>query len=128
MDAAARPVKNQEQCSPIWALSNKSSPEDDWFIVAGNMLLLSEPQPVNCDTVDSDYKGELMNNGFAFAEKSTMRTETFHSYTAKNCTCMASSSTDEQTFKVAVAQQRVPISPEADQSPFQSHEGADLCW
>ena len=66
MDAAARPVKNQEQCSPIWALSNKSSPEDDWFIVAGNMLLLSEPQPVNCDTVDSDYKGELMNNGFRF--------------------------------------------------------------
>ena len=38
-----------------------------------------------------------MNNGFAFVKKSTMRTKTFHSYTATKDTCMASSPTAEIT-------------------------------
>ena len=37
---------------------------------------------MNCDTVDSGCKGELMVYSFAFAKKSTMRTETNYIVTA----------------------------------------------
>ena len=101
------PVKNQEQCGSHWALSNTSSLEDDWFIVAGNLLLLCEQQLVDCVTVDSAGNGGLVENGFAFAKKRAKRTETFHSYTATKGTCMTSSPTAEITQGCVVEYQDV---------------------
>ena len=48
---------------------------------------------MNCDTVDSGCKGELMVYSFAFAKRSTMRTETNYIVTA----------TDHITHSVSVS-------------------------
>merc|ERR1712136_200803 len=69
--------------------------------MGGDLSPLSEQQLVDCDTVDSGCNGGLMDNGFAFAEKSAMCTEDSYSYTARKGTCKASSCT------VGLAQGRV---------------------
>ena len=52
------------------------------FITTCNVSPLSEQQPVNCDTVNSGCKGELMVYSFAFAKKRTMHKETNYILTA----------------------------------------------
>ena len=54
---ALTPVKDRKQHDLCRACATTSSLEGDGFIVTGNMSPLSEQQPVNCDTVDSDCNG-----------------------------------------------------------------------
>ena len=54
---ALMPVKDRKQHDWCRACATTSSLESDGFIVTGNMSPLSEQQPVNCDTVDSDCNG-----------------------------------------------------------------------
>ena len=89
---------------------------------------------MDSDTVDSACNGELTGSAFAFAEENATCSEASHSYAVKKGTRKVSKTkTCPPTVSrlltwTPMEQQSVPITLEADQSSFQSHEGADLCW
>jgi len=136
-------VKNQGQCGSCWAFSTTGSLEGAWQIAGNKLTSLSEQQFVDCDKVDSGCNGGLMDNGFKFAEKNALCTESSYSYKGKGGTCKASSCTvgmakgsvtgfkdvssdSEQALMSALNKQPVSIAIEADKSVFQLYKSGVL--
>merc|ERR1712050_429828 len=140
---AVTSVKNQGQCGSCWAFSTTGSLEGAWKIAGNPLTSLSEQQFVNCDKVDQGCNGGLMDNGFKFAEKNAICTESSYPYKARGGTCEAASCTvgipkgdvkgykdvtsdSEQALMSAVQQQPVSIAIEADKMAFQSYKSGIL--
>merc|ERR1712217_428748 len=79
---AVTAVKNQGQCGSCWSFSTTGSLEGAWKIAGNPLTSLSEQQFVDCDKVDHGCSGGLMDNGFKFAEKNAICTESSYPYKA----------------------------------------------
>ena len=133
------PVRSQEQYGSCWAFSTTSSLEGgDWFITNDNLSHSSERQLMGGDTVDPACDGRLVDDGFAFAEKSGPCTEASYScittkFSCKDSSCTADivqgsvtgyrdgSTVGERALMLAVARQPVSTTIATDQPLFQSH-------
>merc|ERR1711959_259407 len=140
---AVTPPKNQGHCGSCWSFSVTGALEGAWQVATGKLVSLSEQEFVDCDHVDGGCNGGLMDQGFSFATRNGLCTESSYPYHAKAGTCQQSSCTvgipqggvigfkdvatdSMQALMSAVAQQPVSIAIEADQMSFQLYNGGVL--
>lgn len=140
-------VKNQGQCGSCWAFSTVGALEGANFISNGKLVSLSEQQFVDCagDFGNQGCNGGLMDNGFKYAETTSICTERSYPYKAWSRTCQWSPRCDsdgltkaevsgykdvtadsKEDLMSAVAQQPVSIAIEADLPVFQLYKGGVL--
>jgi len=136
---AVTPVKNQQQCGSCWAFSTTGSLEGANFIKTGKLVSLSEQQLVDCSRSQGNMgcNGGLMDNGFRYAEKTAIETESDYPYTARGGRCTVNSKkgvvsavsyydvapSKPAELKKALQAGPVSVAIQADQMVFQSYTG-----
>jgi C1A family cysteine protease len=142
---AVTAMKDQGQCGSCWAFSTTGSLEGANEIASGSLKSFSEQQFVDCagSYGNQGCNGGLMDDGFDYAEATSLCSETSYPYTAKDGSCTASSCTtalpkgavsgykdvkanSKEDLMSAVAQQPVSIALDGAGSAFQSYKSGVL--
>lgn len=123
------PVKDQSSCGSCWAFSTIGSMESAYAIKTGTLYSLSEQQLVDCSKSygNNGCSGGLMDDGFQYAEKNALCSESSYPYTAADGTCQTSCKglvqlksyvdvpqNDEKALQAAIVLQPVSVAVEAD--------------
>lgn len=86
---AVSPVKNQGMCGSCWAFSAVGNIEAVYTIKTNKTQLFSEQQLVDCDKEqDQGCNGGLMDNAFAYLEKTGIMAAKDYPYAGKNNKCV----------------------------------------
>jgi C1A family cysteine protease len=146
-NGAVTPVKDQGQCGSCWSFSTTGALEGAYAIKTGKLVIFSEQQLVDCDTLgnggrDHGCNGGLMDNAFSWIGKNNgLCTESDYPYVSgttktagtckSSCSNVAGSdvvkfvdvdSASDLAFSTAIAQQPVSVAIEADQREFQLYK------
>lgn len=85
---AVSPVKNQGMCGSCWAFSAVGNIEAQYKIKTNKTELFSEQQLVDCDKEqDQGCNGGLMDNAFAYLEKTGIMAAKDYSYKGREQKC-----------------------------------------
>jgi C1A family cysteine protease len=92
---AVTPVKDQGQCGSCWAFSTTGSLEGANELASGSLNSFSEQQFVDCagSYGNQGCNGGLMDDGFDYAEATSVCSESSYPYTGTDGSCRASSCT-----------------------------------
>jgi len=140
---AVNAVKDQGACGSCWAFSTVASLEGQEAIINGKLPDCSEQQLVDCDPKSSGCNGGLMTSAFEYIQGQNSHgidTQSSYPYTARDGTCDASKTGDDQDVCSVVKgytelpqgdesalQDAVanigPISIAANASPWSSYSG-----
>ncbi|CAG9333048.1 unnamed protein product [Blepharisma stoltei] len=138
---AVTPVKNQGQCGGCWAFATTGSCESAWFLAGHNLTSLSEQQLMDCSYSYGNLAcgGGTMTQAMKYVVKNGgITSEDNYPYTAHDGLCnqakekqFAATFTsykvvkadDVQQMQIAVAQQPIRVSVEADQNAWQLYKG-----
>lgn len=141
VEGKVTPAKNQGQCGACWAFSATGALEGAWAIETGDLLSLSEQQLVDCEHVDDNCKGGLMDHAFAYAMKFPVCTDSSYAYEHKFGTCRKSCGVgipkgsvtgfmdvhdSEHSLMDALVQQPVSVAIEGDKRDFQLYKSGVL--
>jgi len=142
---AVTPVKDQGQCGSCWAFSTTGSIEGANELASGSLLSLSEQQFVDCagSFGNQGCNGGLMDDGFDYAEATSLCSEASYPYTGADGSCGVSScktalpkgsvsgfkdvkKNSKTDMMSAVAQQPVSIALDGAGNLFQSYKSGVL--
>jgi len=77
------PVKNQGHCGSCWSFSTTGSIEAHHAIKTGELLVLSESQLIDCDTLDSGCNGGKAHRAISWTADHALETEADYPYVTK---------------------------------------------
>jgi len=138
------PVKDQGSCGACWAFSDTGAMESAQALYHNTLTSLSEQQIVSCYGNGKGCQGGGINNGFTYAEQTSLCTEESYPYTATNAKCKLSSGCDtglkagvvtghvnvhkgdENALMAALNLQPVSVGVNASEPPFQHYHSGIL--